>query len=141
MRTPQFWEFMRQADFTKMPQPLKDAFLKVNPDASKLRVMQEKDAERMRHFEDVPDEQVRSIRAPTLILLGDRDIVKPEHAVELTRLIPGARLVILPGTHGEYLGELVMTPAPSRLPEVTDGIVEYFLDDGAATGVVPVLPK
>ena len=66
---PEFWEFMRQADFSKMPQPLKDAFLKVNPDASKLRVMQDKDAERMLHFEDVPDEQVRSVRAPTLILL------------------------------------------------------------------------
>lgn len=58
------------------------------------------DAERMRNFKDVPDELVRSVCAPTLIVLGDRDIVKPEHAVELARMISGARLLILPGGHG-----------------------------------------
>jgi pimeloyl-ACP methyl ester carboxylesterase len=138
---PQLWEFMRQANFSNMPQPLKDAFLKVNPDPEKLRAMQDKDAERMRNFVDVPDDLVRSVGSPTLILLGDRDVVKPEHAVELTRLIRGARLSILPGGHGEYLGELVMTPAPSRLPEITTALVEHFLDDAAEAASGPVLPN
>ena len=56
-----------------------------------------------------PDELGRSVRAPTLIVLGDQDIVKLEHALELTRLISGARLLILPGGHGDYLGEAVTT--------------------------------
>ena len=34
---PQFWEFMKKAEFSNMPQPLKDAFLEVNPDPQKLR--------------------------------------------------------------------------------------------------------
>ena len=125
---PQFWEYMHKAEFATMPQPLKDAFLRVNSDEKQLRTMHDKDAARMRSFKDVPDEQLRSVRAPTLIVLGDRDIVTHEHAVELTRLIPDARLMILPGGHGDYLGELVMTQRRTRYPELTAGLIEEFLD-------------
>lgn len=125
---PQLWEFMEQADFSNMPQPLKDAFLRVNPDAQQLRTMHDKDAERMRSFEDVPDELLRSVRAPTLIVLGDQDIVKTEHAVALTRLIPGARLLVLPGGHGDYLGEAVMAKENTHYPELTGGLINAFLD-------------
>lgn len=52
----------------------------------------------------------------------------PEHAVELTRLIPDARLLILPGGHGDYLGEAVATQADTRVPELTAGLIEEFLD-------------
>jgi pimeloyl-ACP methyl ester carboxylesterase len=126
---PQLWEFMKQADFSNMPQPLKDAFLRVNPDMQKLKTMHDKDAARMRSFEDVPEDAVRSVRAPTLIVLGDQDIVKPEHAVEMTRLISGARLLVLPGGHGDYLGEAVMTRKASRYPELTARLIEEFLDE------------
>jgi pimeloyl-ACP methyl ester carboxylesterase len=119
---------MRQADFSNMPQPLKDAFLRVTPDTARLRTMHEKDAERMRNFVDVPDELVRSVRAPTLVVIGDRDIVRPEHAVELTRLIPDARLLILPAGHGDYLGEAVMTQKETRQPEAAAALIEEFLD-------------
>jgi pimeloyl-ACP methyl ester carboxylesterase len=125
---PQLWEFMKQADFSNMPQPLKDAFLRVNPDAQRLRTMHDKDAARMQSFKDVPDDAVRSVRAPTLIVLGDHDIVKPEHAVEMTRLISGARLLILPGGHGDYLGEAVMTQTDTGYPELTARLIEEFLD-------------
>lgn len=128
---PQLWEFMEQADFSNMPQPLKDAFLRVNPDELQLRIMHDKDAERMRNFKDVPDELVRSIQAPTLIVIGDRDVVKPEHAVELSQLIPGARLLILLGGHGDYLGEAVMTRTDTRYPELTARLIEEFLDGAA----------
>jgi pimeloyl-ACP methyl ester carboxylesterase len=125
---PQLWEFMEKANFANMPQPLKDAFLRVNPDKQQLRTMHDKDAARMRNFKDVPDDLVRSIRAPTLIVLGDRDIVKPEHAVELTGQISGARLMILPGGHGDYLGEAVATQRETDYPELTARLVEEFLD-------------
>jgi pimeloyl-ACP methyl ester carboxylesterase len=125
---PQFWEFIKQADFSNMPQPLKDAFLRVNADVRQLKTMHDKDAARMQNFKDVPDDMIRSVRAPTLIVLGDQDIVKPEHAVELTRLISGARLLILPGGHGDYLGEMVMTQTNTRYPELTARLIEEFLD-------------
>jgi pimeloyl-ACP methyl ester carboxylesterase len=125
---PWLWEFMKHANFSGMPQPLKDAFLKVNPDPEKLRVMGEKDIERMQNFNDVRDEDVKSIHVPTLIMIGDKDVVKPEHAVELSRMIAGARLIILPGAHGEFLGELLTGKEGSRSPELTAGFIEEFLN-------------
>jgi pimeloyl-ACP methyl ester carboxylesterase len=59
---------------------------------------------------DWPADAIRSITAPTLIVLGDSDIIRPEHAVEMFRLLgggvsgdtpqglPKSRLAILPGT-------------------------------------------
>jgi pimeloyl-ACP methyl ester carboxylesterase len=126
---PDFWDFMARADFANMPPALKDAFLRVNADERALRRMHDKDAARMRSFRDVPDDAVRSVRAPTLIVIGDRDIVRPEHAAELARLIPGARLLVLPGGHGDYLGEVVAAPADTRQPELTAQLIEQFLDD------------
>ena len=42
-------------------------------------------------------EDLKSIKAPVLITLGDRDGVRPEHAVEMFRLIPNSQLAVLPG--------------------------------------------
>lgn len=125
---PEFWEFMREADFSNMPQPLKDAFLRVNPDVQQLRTMHDKDVERMLNFRDVPDADVEAVRSPTLIVVGDRDLVRLEHAIELSELIPDARLLVLPAGHGDYLGELVATTTATHLPELTVGIIEEFLD-------------
>jgi len=125
---PQLWEFMKQADFSNMPQPLKDAFLRANPNSQQLRIMHDKDAARMRNFKDVPNELVQSVRSSTLVVVGDRDIVRLEHAVELTRLISGARLLILPGGHGDYLGEAVMTQEDTHYPELTARLIGEFLD-------------
>jgi pimeloyl-ACP methyl ester carboxylesterase len=58
-----------------------------------------------------PEEEVRGITAPTLVMIGDSDVVLPEHAVALFRLLgggvpgdltglPSSQLAILPGkTH------------------------------------------
>jgi pimeloyl-ACP methyl ester carboxylesterase len=124
---PQFWGWMRQAAFSNMPQPLKDAFLRVNPNPRQLETMHDKDAERMRNFQDVPDDLVRQVRARTLVVLGDQDVATVEHAVELTRLIPDERLLVLPGGHGDYLGEAVMTQRQTRYPELTAHLIEEFL--------------
>lgn len=46
-------------------------------------------------------EQLQSIKAPTLIIVGDSDIVTPEHAVAMFRSIPSAQLCVVPGAgHG-----------------------------------------
>lgn len=124
---PQLWDFMKRADISNMPPPLKEAFLEVNPDPAKLKVMHDKDADRMRNFKDISDQALRALKVPTLILTGDRDVAKPEHALELKKLIPRSRLAILPAGHGEYLGELVMATKPSKYPELTAGIVDEFL--------------
>ncbi len=125
---PEFWEFIAKGSFADMPQPLKDAFLAVNPDPKKLHIMYERDSERMRNFVETSDEDVRSVAAPTLIISGDRDVAKLEHCVELAHLMPRARLMILPGGHGDYLGEVLASATGSRYPELTAGLIEQFLD-------------
>ena len=56
-----------------------------------------------------PPEDIRSIEAPTLLVIGDSDVVRPEHAVEMFRLLgggvagdlaglPASQLAVLPGT-------------------------------------------
>ncbi len=65
-----------------------------------------------RFNEEIPAwsaEALRSIQAPVLTVIGDSDIVRPEHAVEMFRLfgggvagdnvgLPDSRLAVLPGT-------------------------------------------
>jgi pimeloyl-ACP methyl ester carboxylesterase len=127
---PQFWGFIANATFADMPQPLKDAFLKVNPDPGKLHAMHDKDLARMRNFPDISDDDVRAVRVPTLVLLGDRDVPTLEHAAELVRMLPDGHLIVLPGGHGDYLGELTRATRASRYPELTAGLLEEFLDNG-----------
>jgi len=59
-----------------------------------------KDAVRMVEFKDWRAEDIKSIQSPTLIINGDADVVRPEHAMEMFRLLPNAKLAILPGGHG-----------------------------------------
>jgi pimeloyl-ACP methyl ester carboxylesterase len=129
---PEFWSGFAHPRFEDMPQPLKDEFLRVNPDPQKLHVMFERDVERMRSFRDVPDADVAAVTAPTLIITGDRDVPTTEHAVELSRVLPHARLAILPGQHGDYLGEILASPHNVRYAELTAWLIEQFLDGPAA---------
>ena len=55
-------------------------------------------------------EQMQSIEARTLIIIGDGDIVTPEHAVEMFRTIPDAQLCVVPHAgHGVMPTETVLT--------------------------------
>jgi pimeloyl-ACP methyl ester carboxylesterase len=42
--------------------------------------------------------QLRAVQAPMLLVIGDNDYVRVEHAAEMARLIPNAQLAVLPGT-------------------------------------------
>jgi pimeloyl-ACP methyl ester carboxylesterase len=43
-------------------------------------------------------DDLRALTAPTLLVIGDNDFVRVEHAAEMQALIPAARLAVLPGT-------------------------------------------
>ena len=64
-------------------------------------------------------DEMQSIKAPTLIIVGDEDIVTPEHAVEMFRTIPGAQLCVVPHSgHGVMPKETILTfLAESSTPE------------------------
>jgi pimeloyl-ACP methyl ester carboxylesterase len=60
-------------------------------------------------FEGWPPAEIGSITAPAMVIVGDSDVIRPEHAVELFRLLgggvsgdtvglPRSQLAVLPGT-------------------------------------------
>jgi pimeloyl-ACP methyl ester carboxylesterase len=52
---------------------------------------------------------MKGIEAPTLTMIGEGDIVTPEHAVEMFRTIPDAQLCVVPQTgHGVMPKEMVL---------------------------------
>jgi pimeloyl-ACP methyl ester carboxylesterase len=124
---PGFFEGMEHASLESMPEPLKEAYLKVAPDKTHLQVMHDKDRDRMRHVKDWTDESLRSVQAKTLLIVGDHDVVTVEHTVKMSHLIPNARLMVLPGVHGSYLGEVCTAIKDSKIPEMTVQVVEEFL--------------
>jgi pimeloyl-ACP methyl ester carboxylesterase len=115
----QFWESMKTAQPDAMPTELREGYYKVAPQPENLESFFYKARNRMRDFEDVADEAIRSINAPTLVMSSDRDVMRPEGAVELFHLLPQAQLAILPGT--EHMA------IPSRT-SVLVPMIERFLD-------------
>lgn len=124
---PGFFDGMQNATLDNMPALLKTAYLEVAPDKDKLQVMFEKDRQRMIDFKDMSDTDLQSIKAPALIMVADNDVVTTEHNLKISKLIPGAQLVVLPGVHGAFLGEIITVKKGSRLPAVTATLAMEFL--------------
>jgi pimeloyl-ACP methyl ester carboxylesterase len=71
----------------------------------------------------ISPEDLRAIRAPVLVMAGDRDVISLEHTIALYRSLPASRLCILPNT-----GHDTMSQRPSLFNEVT----RAFLDEEAS---------
>lgn len=125
---PGFFDGFKTATLETMPQGLRDAFLKVNSDSAALLNMFNKDVARMVAFKDWNDADLKSIKAPALILNSDKDVILPEHALEMSRVIPNAELAIFPGVHGAFIGESITAVPNSKLPAIAVELIEEFLD-------------
>ncbi|MES1223419.1 MAG: alpha/beta hydrolase, partial [Bacteroidota bacterium] len=125
---PWFWDMMAHATFEQMPQQLKDAYLEINPDTNALHRMYERDVARMQSFKDIKEEDIKAIKVPALIICGNTDVVSPEHAVEMYRQMQHAQLMIFPGGHGDYMGEITtVKPGHNEYPVLP--IIETFLSE------------
>jgi pimeloyl-ACP methyl ester carboxylesterase len=87
-------------------------------------------------FQDEPIENIKALRMPVMLIVGDSDMVRPEHAAELFRAVgggvfgdmtpmPAARLAVLPGTThvglisraawiAEMVNEFLDAPPPKK---------------------------
>jgi pimeloyl-ACP methyl ester carboxylesterase len=124
-----FWDSLAAATYADLPALYREADLTASGDPGHAERMFRLDRELMlTGFADWPDAALASITAPTLVVAADHDVVRVEHTVLLASLIPNGRLLIVPGNHGDYLGELAAAagdPGPLRraLPFLCD-----FLD-------------
>ena len=79
-----------------LPSFLKDLYAATSPDgAEHFDVVFEKLRDELTREPSMRVEQLTALAAPTLVLLGDRDMITPEHAIELVRAIPVAQLGIV----------------------------------------------
>jgi pimeloyl-ACP methyl ester carboxylesterase len=95
---PGFRESFNHAKLEDMPLELREAYLKTAPHPEDLPAFFAKSVQRMRDFKGWTPQEIQSIAAPTLVIMGDRDVASPEHAVQMFRLLPNARLALLPDT-------------------------------------------
>lgn len=122
-----FFDFMQTATFESMPQPLKDAYLKVTPNQAGLLNMFNKDKQRMIDFTDIGDDAISAIKVPVLLMVADKDVITLEHTIAMSRLIVSASLVVLPGTHGQFFGEMASPNDGNKTPQAAAILIEEFL--------------
>jgi pimeloyl-ACP methyl ester carboxylesterase len=114
--------------------PWHEEYTRIAPRPEDFATLFAKKTQMDREVRDLPAEVIEAIDAPTLLIIGDSDIVRPEHAVEMFRLLggglmgdlaglPSSQLAILPGTthatlveRGVWLasmiGDFLDTPMP-----------------------------
>jgi pimeloyl-ACP methyl ester carboxylesterase len=68
-----------------------------------------------------PAEDVRGIEAPTMIVVGDADVVRLEHAVEMFRLLGGGAMGDLSGFSGH---QLVVLPGTAHFIPPGSGVMD-----------------
>jgi len=89
--------------------PWHDEYMRIAPRPGDFARLFAKKTKMDQGTKDIPAEAIRAIAAPVLLFIGDSDIIQPEHAVEMFRLLgggvvgdnvglPRSQLAILPGT-------------------------------------------
>jgi pimeloyl-ACP methyl ester carboxylesterase len=110
--------------------PWHEEYTRIAPNPENFATLFAKKTQMDRGIQDVPAETIRAIKAPTLLIIGDSDLVRPEHAVEMFRLLgggvfgdtpaglPNSQLAVLPGTSHVtvvYRADLLLSIIPAFL--------------------------
>lgn len=111
------------------------AYVKVAPRPEDWRRLVQKIAEMDATIDEWPGETIAALQPPVLLVIGDSDIVRPEHTMEMFRLLgggvagdlvglPRSQLAVLPGTthvmvpdRAEWLGSMVLAFLDTPTPE------------------------
>jgi pimeloyl-ACP methyl ester carboxylesterase len=93
----------RQATSARMPTPqdfldMQHAYQRLSPHPDHFNDFLAMLSQSTADTRGWPDEQLATITAPALLVLGDRDFTTVEHGALMQQLIPGSQLAVLPGT-------------------------------------------
>ncbi|MGO4291111.1 alpha/beta fold hydrolase [Chitinophaga sp. RAB17] len=124
-----FFDGFSNATLDVMPKSLKAAYLEANPDPKGLQRMFDRDVARMKGFTDISDTDIKAIQAPALVVNESINGVLPDHALLLSRTLPHAQLVIFPGGHGAYMGEIDSPNKHSKMPDALLILINEFLQN------------
>jgi pimeloyl-ACP methyl ester carboxylesterase len=117
--------------------PFHEEYMRTAPRPEDFNRLFAKKTEMDRQTRDFSDEEIGAIQSPTLLVFGDSDLTRPEHAVEMFRLrgggvfgdtpagLPSSQLAILPGTSHVGMADRAAWLAP---------MIDEFLDAPVKTG-------
>jgi pimeloyl-ACP methyl ester carboxylesterase len=127
-------ENMRPEDMAGSP--WYEEYTRIAPNPEDFATLFAKKTQMDRGIQDLPAEAIEAMEAPTLLIIGDSDIVCPEHALEMFRLLgggvmgalaglPNSRLAVLPGTthvslveRSDWLVSMITAFLDAPMPEV-----------------------
>ncbi|MFC4942500.1 alpha/beta fold hydrolase [Pseudonocardia sp. GCM10023141] len=97
------------ADFQEM----QEAYESVASDPSHFGAFMAKTSQAAGAFRGWSDDELRGVAVPTLLLVGDTDFVRIEHAAEMFSLLPDAQLAVIPAaTHMDVTRRIeIVVPA------------------------------
>jgi pimeloyl-ACP methyl ester carboxylesterase len=123
--------------------PWHEEYMRIAPRPDDFSTLFAKKTAMDQGFHDLRDEEIEALDAPTLVIVGDSDLVRPEHAVEMFRLrgggvfgdmppgLPASQLAVLPGTSHVSIASRADLVVP---------IVTSFLDAPMPEGALTVGP-
>ena len=79
-----------------LPDDMRDLYASVAPDPEGWPTLVQKVVQQAMSLVGWQPDQLRGITSPTLVVIGDDDIIRFEHAVEMIDLISHAHLAVLP---------------------------------------------
>jgi pimeloyl-ACP methyl ester carboxylesterase len=107
-----------------IPAVFREAYAKEAPDPKQWPTLVSKVMKLGLEFKGLRPEDVQSIKIPILVMIGDADIVRPEHAVQMFRLFPHAQLAVLPltdhfspVTRADWIAPMIETFLNAPMPE------------------------
>jgi pimeloyl-ACP methyl ester carboxylesterase len=111
--------------------PWHTEYMQIAPRPQDFNTLFAKKTQMDRGIKDIPAETIRAITAPTLLIIGDSDLVRPEHAVEMFRLLGGGVFGDMPP--GLPPSQLAIVPGASHVTvmqhaDVLLSIIPAFLD-------------
>ncbi|GAB16747.1 putative hydrolase [Gordonia effusa NBRC 100432] len=123
-----FWAGLEQGTLDDMPDLFKDEHRRLNgDDPASVQRLFDLDRGRMLAFTDWLDDDIAAVRMPTLIIAADQDVVTVSGAVRLSTTLAHARLLIVPGNHGDYLGEAMASGDDLTTMHSTAALILNFL--------------
>lgn len=79
-------------------EPFRNEYRRIAPHPEQWPALIEKVKFMYSAFKGWSEAEMRSFPAPLMVMMGDQDFLRPEHALELFRMAPNRRLAVLPGS-------------------------------------------
>ena len=113
-----------------LPDELHEAYDRVSPDGPEhFPVVREKIMKMWREEPDIALTELAGVRAPTLVMQGDDDIVEVEHSAALATTLPDAQFAVVPGA-----SHIV----PLEKPDLVSRLILDFLNDRQPEKMMPL---